>query len=160
MKKIISLFVLLVLVSSVYAITEQEKKSLFANLDKYKDDPVKLRLILSMLNSNIDISDDLALVNQVRTIAALQKIDMDKEYPNIKAGIPEDQIARPVAPTQEQPNIEPVIEQAAEQTLLVEQKQEIADTSLNNELIVSAVIAAAVIIGLIIFLQFKKKNKR
>lgn len=77
---------LLVLTPFVSAkISEADRAALQAQLEKYKNDPVKLTLILAVADSTMDLSDEGELRQQVVNTAGAAGLDMS-QFPNIAQG--------------------------------------------------------------------------
>lgn len=77
---------LLVLTPFVSAkLSETDRAALQAQLEKYKNDPVKLTLVLAVADSTMDLSDEGELRQQVVNTAGGAGLDMS-QFPNIAQG--------------------------------------------------------------------------
>ncbi len=158
-KKIISILILLVFVSSVSALTEQEKMNLLSSLDQFSEDPVRTRLVLSLLNNNVDISDDPELVKAVEDAATVHNINLDEEYPNIKTGLPPELAERAEQLRTAQEERELAKEQAVEQTEPTETTSVEPQPTQTEDIVAPIIIVAALAIGIIVYWFVKNKKK-
>ena len=161
--KLISILLIIVLIASlVSALEAQEKDRLMASLDQFKNDPVNLRILLTLMSNMEGVSDDPELVQKAETTASALDINIDEEFPYIKSGAPEDLVSRPPAPPPQvkearQPEAPPT-QEPAEKTITTTETTTQPEIE-EEDLMTPIIIIAAIVVGLIIFWLYKRRGQ-
>lgn len=162
MKRTISLLLATILLAGfVFAITEQEKESLISSLEQYKDNPEMLRIVMAFMNSAMDVSNEPEIVAKAEQVAKANSIDIDKDFPYIKKGIPEELLPKPVEvqqtqpqETTEQPQLTPLETQTGEGT----QTEGTPEAGKPADMTTLLIVAGAIIIAAVVFWLIKRKK--
>ncbi|HLC63195.1 MAG TPA: hypothetical protein VJJ21_02650, partial [Candidatus Nanoarchaeia archaeon] len=86
-KILFSIVLVFFLISAVVhaAVKPQDKAGLLAQLEKYKNEPAKLTLILALVDSTMDLTDEPELKQKIVETAGIAGVDI-KQFPNIEKG--------------------------------------------------------------------------